>query len=91
MADRPLRPAIRRRLGEPLPHQRANRTQAPPEAPRGFDDVNEDVATCGISNPFGPLSPTSGQVTYALLSRSPLTSKLVRSTCMSHARRQRLS
>ena len=32
MADRPLRPAIRRRLGRPLPHQQADRPRAPPEA-----------------------------------------------------------
>jgi hypothetical protein len=30
------------------------------------------VVTCGISNSFELLSPTSGQVTYVLLSRSPL-------------------
>jgi hypothetical protein len=29
VADRPLRPAIDRCLGEPLPHQLANPTQAP--------------------------------------------------------------
>ena len=32
MADRPLSPATRRRLGELLPHQLADRTQAPPLA-----------------------------------------------------------
>ena len=32
MADRPLRPATRRSLGEPLPHQLADRPRAPPEA-----------------------------------------------------------
>src|SRR5678815_896507 len=68
-----LRPPTDRRLGEPLPHQRANRTQAPPEAPCGFTDANEHITTCGISHPFGQLFPTSGQVTYALLSRPPLT------------------
>ncbi len=30
--------------------------------------------TCGISNPFGLLSPTLGQVAYVLRDRSPLTS-----------------
>ena len=83
------------RLGEPLPHQRANRTQAPPVAPEGFGHENELMTVCGISHPFGQLFPTSGQVTHALLSRSPLTSpgkpEVVRSTCMSNARRQRLS
>ena len=32
MADRPLRPATRRCLGRPLPHQLADRPRAPPEA-----------------------------------------------------------
>ena len=32
MADRPLRPATRRRLGGPLPHQQADRPRVPPEA-----------------------------------------------------------
>jgi hypothetical protein len=32
VADHPLRPATDRRLGRPLPHQLANRTQAPPPA-----------------------------------------------------------
>ena len=32
MADRPLRPATDRRLGEPLPHQLANPTRAHPIA-----------------------------------------------------------
>ena len=31
MADHPLRPATDRSLGRPLPHQQANRTQAPPK------------------------------------------------------------
>ena len=30
------------------------------------------VTICGISSPFGELSPTFGQVTYVLLTRSPL-------------------
>ena len=72
LGDRPLRPPNDRRLGEPLPHQRANRTQASPEAPHGFPRTNERTNTCGISHPFGQLFPTSGQVTYALLSRPPL-------------------
>ena len=96
LADHPLRPATDRRLGEPLPHQLANRTQAPPEADCSFGRRIESPTTCGISHPFGQLFPTSGQVTYALLSRPPLgsyqaSSVAPRSTCMSHAPRQRLS
>ena len=43
--------------------------------------------TCGISNPFGLLSHASGQVTNALLTRSPLKVLLpsVRLACIRHA------
>ena len=33
VADHPLRPATRLCLGEPLPHQQADRPRAPPKAP----------------------------------------------------------
>ena len=56
----------------PLPHQLANPPQAPPKASYDFEHRNESVVTCGISESFDSLSPTSGQVTYVLLSRSPL-------------------
>ena len=38
--------------------------------------------SCGISCRFQQLSPASGQVSYVLRTRSPLTSYEVRSTCM---------
>ena len=41
-----------------------------------------NVATCGISTPFGMLSPTSGQVAYVLRDRSPLGAEAPRSTCI---------
>ena len=34
VAGQPLSPATRRCLGEPLPHQQADRPQVPPQAPR---------------------------------------------------------
>ena len=37
MADHPLRPAIHRRLGKPLPYQQANGPQAPPLAHKAFN------------------------------------------------------
>ena len=43
---------------------------------------------CGISSPFGLLSPASGQVTYVLRTRSPLNPVLLRSVrlaCVKHA------
>ena len=69
----PLRSPTRRRLGEPLPHQLADGTQVPPKANCSFSHrfLNPET-TCGISNPFGLLSHTLGQVTNALLTRSPL-------------------
>jgi hypothetical protein len=69
VADRPLRPATDRRLGRPLPHQQANRTQATPKAPHGFGPQ----AICGISPSFPGLSPTSGHIPtrYSPVRHSP--------------------
>ena len=73
LADHPLRPATRRSLGRPLPHQQADRPQAHPEAACAFRAPPRRAAsTSGISAPFGALFPTSGQVAYVLLNRSPL-------------------
>ena len=95
MAVRPLRPATDRRLGEPLPHQLANRTRVPLQAPGpkipSFDHhSSKSGMSCGISPPFGRLSPTRRQVTHALLTRLPLYSRpegrfRVRLACMRHA------
>jgi hypothetical protein len=96
VAGRPLRPATHRRLGEPLPHQLANGTRAPPLAPTfmkrsalgtGSKDL---VSSSGISPPFGRLFRTQGQVTHVLLTRSPLYRGscdpfLVRLACVRHA------
>jgi hypothetical protein len=69
----PLRPPTRRRLGRPLPYQLADGTQAPPEANKSFRHrFLNPMTTSGISSPFELLSQTSGQVTNALLTRSPL-------------------
>jgi hypothetical protein len=73
LADHPLRPATRRRLGRPLPHQLADRPQAHPEATFAFRaPTRQSASTSGISPPFDELFPTSGQVAYVLLNRSPL-------------------
>ena len=71
----PLRSPTRHRLGKPLPYQRADGSQAPPKADFSFviKLLNLDNP-CGISKPFGLVSHTSGQVTNALLTRSPLRS-----------------
>ena len=70
MADRPLRPATHRRLGEPLPHQQAN-------GPRAHLDAEAEASfplagTSGISPSFLGLSRSSRQVTHVLLTRSRL-------------------
>ena len=75
MAGRPLRPATRHSLGEPLPHQLADRPRAHPEA-SGCPDFgvakNPSLTTCGINSPFGELSPTFGQVAHVLRTLAPL-------------------
>ena len=82
MAVRPLRPATDRRLGEPLPHQLANRTRAPPEAACAFGPQ----ATSGISRSFPRLFRTSGQVPtrYSPVRHSRVATS-VRLACVRHA------
>ena len=73
MAVHPLRPATDHRLGGPLPRQLPNRTRAhlPPDS--SFDPCTiSTVVSCGISVPFGTLSPCGRQVAHALLTRPPL-------------------
>ena len=73
MADRPLRPATRRCLGGPLPHQQADRPRAHPEAQKPFfTSTCEVVKVSGINPGFPGLSQSSGQVAHVLLTRSPL-------------------
>ena len=73
VADRPLRPATRRCLGEPLPHQQADRPRGPPEAPEHFLCRSCDQRRAsGISHSFPWLSQSSGQVPHVLRTRSPL-------------------
>ena len=70
VAGRPLRPTTRRRLGELLPHQLADRTRAYLKAPAEAS-FNPKVV-CGIKPSFPGLSPTLRQVTHVLLTRPPL-------------------
>ena len=69
LADHPLRPAMDRRLGRPLPYQLPNPTQASPKAPEDFNPKT----ICGISYPFGQLFLTLGQIPtrYSAVRRSP--------------------
>ena len=78
MADHPLRPATRLSLGRPLPYQLADGPRAHPKVqafvkrPALTSSSFEDVVLCGISTPFGMLSPALGKVTHVLLTRAPL-------------------
>ena len=73
MADRPLRPATRRSLGRPLPHQLADKSRAHPTAQRHFLERSCDPSRISGINPgFPGLSRSVGQVTHVLLTRSPL-------------------
>ena len=49
------------------------RRQAP-KGPHLFPRLRKAVVSCGISTPFGMLSPIQGQITHALLTRAPLYS-----------------
>ena len=82
MADRPLRPATRRCLGGPLPRQLADGPRAHPKAiacvqrPPFPPGTEVPVGLTGISQPFGWLSQTFGQITHVLRTRAPLYSPL---------------
>ena len=80
VAGRPLRPATRHSLGEPLPHQLADRPRAHQEAPGcpGFGVAKmSSLTTCGINSPFGELSPTSRQIAHVLRTLTPLDSTCI--------------
>jgi hypothetical protein len=75
VTGRPLRPATRHSLGEPLPHQQADRPRAPQKAVAcaTFDfEAMSPLITCGINSAFAELSPTLRQIAHVLRTRSPL-------------------
>ena len=71
MAVHPLRPATYLRLGEPLPHQLANRTQGSPQASPFITKLCSLMTLSGIISSFLLLSQSRRQVPYALLTRPP--------------------
>ena len=96
MAGHPLRPATRLRLGGLLHRQLADGTRTHPSVVAfmkrpPFPARPEDLAdVCGISNPFGLLSPAEGQIIHVLLTRPPLYYRaeariLVRLACVKPA------
>ena len=75
MADRPLRPATRRRLGGPLPRQLADRPRAHPGAAAcATFDIPQMLAVvlCGINSTFAELSRAPGQIAHVLRTLTPL-------------------
>ena len=90
MAGRPLRPATDRRLGGPLPRQLANRTSAALPAQGLAIPCFHPQVSCGISCPFGQLSPTRRHVPmhYSPVRHSPpgaSSRAAVRLACVRHA------
>ena len=91
MAGRPLRPATRRSLGRPTPHQQADRTRPHPMAQKLSQQTMRKVGPSGITTRFQELFQTMRQVSHALLTRSPLSPPQqagedpVRLACVKHA------
>ena len=76
VTGRPLRPATRQSLGEPLPHQLADRPRAPQKAVAcaTFDfGKMSPLITCGINSAFAGLFHTWRQMIYVLRTLSPLS------------------
>ena len=69
--DRPLRPGTRRSLGEPLPHQQADRARTNPIA-TALRPPFTLARPWGINPSFPGLSPSIGHVIHVLLTRAPL-------------------
>ena len=67
VTDHPLRPVIRHSLGELLPHQLADRTQAPPQAINFYSEE-----TIRYQSTFQWVIPDLGADSNVLLTRSPL-------------------
>src|SRR5260370_12322643 len=85
VADHPLRPAIDRRLGEPLPHQQANRTRANPPAinlsPRIAPGTYPVLAQVSLS--YSELEGMFPRVTHPSAAPAiPIAENGERSTCM---------
>ena len=89
VAVRPLRPATDRRLGRLLPHQPANRPQAPLPAPSLARElclaVSPPPSLCGLVGDFSPVFLTGRQVPmcYSPVRHSlSCRNKRGRATCM---------
>ena len=83
VADRPLRPATDRRLGKLLPHQLANRAQAPPPASCDFVSYETYAVLSAISRRYS--SPKGRLPTCYSPVRHSLIAECVRLACVRHA------
>ena len=74
-------------VGRHPANQLIGRGPLPGRPRRGFAPCSDARAACGLSRPFGRVSPTRGQVAHAFLSRPPLggRSHPVRLACFRHA------
>ena len=80
LADHPLRPANDRRLGEPLPHQQANLTQAVPKAHKALL-LRAHAVLATLSSSYPSVWGTFLRVTQPSAARV-LPKEPYRSTCM---------
>ena len=91
MADHPLRPATRRRLGEPLPHQLADGTQTDLStrvAPLSFPSANlkKTYVVLARVSPGYPSSTGTLSTCYSPVRHfSRIATSLVRLACVKHA------
>ncbi|CAN0579193.1 unnamed protein product, partial [Ectocarpus sp. 12 AP-2014] len=77
VADHPLKPAIDRRLGRPLPHQLSNLTRADP------NPINlSPEGRMRYYSPFPVAIPQIWVRSHALLTRPPLTRRCARLACV---------
>ena len=81
-AGQPLSPATRHRLGEPVPHQQADRDKASPQAPEGFAPHKVEIMQ-GYP-PFRVAILHLRASSLLLLSRLPLLLRAARLACVRH-------
>ena len=72
VSDHPLKPDTRHSLGEPLPHQLADRTQTDLLAKKLSRLALRQEGVSGINHRFQWLSRTKRYIIYGILTRAPL-------------------
>ena len=88
MADHPLRPATRRRLGEPLPHQLPDKPRVPPSTGCPFDPIRmPNLDPPPYYKAFRPIIRNDG-VGYSRVTHpfaAPYPKAVARLACLIHA------